>query len=229
MNRSEMRAEIRRLIRDTSTDPASQKVTDETINDRINEIQEEMAQIVGMLTSRGTVDVVAGTREYTLPSWVLAITAANFKDSGGTYLPMTKITENELDLLDSDWRDADTTSDTPGYYYTRRDKIGVYPMPSQSRTSAIQIDIMRRPTALDEDTDIPFENDYRYYSGHMGIVYGVAKICMYDDSKSNDADAFEAKQGFKIKEMLREMSRQNEITRIPNIYESARSGPRRTC
>jgi len=229
MNRLQIREEIRRLIRDTATDPASQKFSDTVLNSRMNEVQEEMCSIAAMLPSRASVNLVASTREYTLPDYYLAITAVYLKDSSGDYKPLTKATESELSLLDVDWRDDSNTSDRPTYYYLRRSVIGLYPMPSVSRTSGLQIDLIRRPDQMDEDTDIPFENNYKYYSAHMGLVYGVCKICKAADGKFDESEVFESKYGLKIKEILRELSRDNELTRIPNIYESARTGARRTC
>lgn len=228
MNKGTIRTRIRAFLKDNSTDESLQRWSSTVLNNDIQEIQEEMVSLTGMLITRITCAVTAGTNEYTLPTTFLGEKQVLFLDSNGTFNRLEKTNERELDLFSVGWRDTSVTSDPVSQYYTRRDKIGLYPIPSVSRASALRIDFVRRPDEMDDDSDVPFNGEYKWYMAHMGIVYGVCRLCMMDEGKWGESDKFEEKYAYSIKEILREMTRDNVDSRIINIYETVRHQPRRT-
>jgi hypothetical protein len=218
MNLGTIRTRIKAFVKDKSTDTALQKRTNAEYDIMINEIHGGMAALTRMLESRVTTGVTAGTSEYDLPSIFLSPVQVLYLNSDGVYVPIEKKTEKELDMINDSWRDTtNTRADPPSCYYLRRNKIGLYPAPSITRASALRIDFIRRVDTMDADADIPFEGVYKYYDYHIGICYGVAELCMLDENK--DSSRFARKYQEILMKIAREISTENEQTRIPNVYE----------
>lgn len=225
MNKGQLITEIRRLIKDTSTDSALQRWTDAILLERLNNVQQEVCAFTGMLEDRISINVTSGTAEYAFTSTVQAVKKAYWKDDNGVYIALTKRTETELDLMESDWRDADGT---PTSYYIRDNYIGLYPNPDVTRTAGLRVDIIEIPTDLSADSDVPFDSEYQFYFAHEGLAFGVARLCSLDENKWDAVNVFETKYFNVIKEIQKQISSENVDTRIPNIYEQARSVQRRT-
>ena len=226
MDRQSITLEIRRLIKDTSTDTALQRWSDAILQSRENYIQEEMMAAAEALEARATdTDIVSGTSEYSLPSTILSIKQVLLMDSASKYDPLKSISEQELNRLDPSWRDV---TGTPTHYYLSRGKIGLYPKPDYSRTSGLRLDGILKAADMSSDTDVPFNSDYRFYFAHLGLCYGVARLCFMDDGKWTDATAMNVLYMDSIKGMKRVATSENFDMRVINVYEQARAGVRRT-
>jgi hypothetical protein len=225
VNLKNIREEIRRLIKDVSEDPGLQRWSDAVILSRINAIQEEVSAFTNMLETSLDINAVSGQSEYPFTSVILAVKKAYWKDDNGTYIPLEKKTTTELDIIDKEWRD---TNGTPSVYYIRDNYIGLYPNPDVTRTAGLRIEVAERPTDLAIDADIPFNSIYQFYPFHQGICFGVARLCMFDEGKFNEASQFETRHYNVIKEIQKQISSENIDVRIPNVYESLRSSPLKT-
>lgn len=225
MNLSQITSETRRLVRDTSGESSLQRWTDAILLERINQVQEEMAAFTGMLESQVDIAIVSGTSEYAFTSVVMAIKKAYYLDDNSVYIPLRKATITELDMIDPAWRDV---TGAPSRYYIRDNYIGLYPEPDVSRTAGLRLEIVNRPTDLVNSGDIPFNSEYQFYFAHEGICFGTARLCMMDENKMDAVNMFESKYFNVIKEIQKQMSSENIDVRIPNVYETQRSGSLRT-
>lgn len=225
MNWGNIRGEIRKFIKDNSSDPALQRLTNADLLVRANNVQEEMVAFTGMLEEEIEINVTSGTPEYAFTSAILAVRKAMWLDDNSVYVNLRKETETGLSLRNSQWRDEDGT---PSGYYVRDNYIGLYPNPDVTRTSGLKVAVLNRPTDLSADADIPFDSEYQFYFSHQGIAFGVARLCYMDNGNWTAVQGFESKYFTVMKEIQKQISRDNIDTRIPNVYEQARSGPRRT-
>lgn len=227
MDRTALRTEIRQLINDTSVDTDRQRFSDTVLNTRIDDAQERIVQLTKCIESRITTDITAGTSEYDFPAEFLIETQVLYLNSDGDWKMLRKISETELNYYYSTWR---SESGTPSHYYLRRSatKLGLYPNPDTSRTSALRIDFVRRPTALVDDTSIPFNALTRLYPFHDIICLEVAKLCSLDEKKMDPVTYFEQKLVQRLRQLMDFVSEPIEGTRIINAYELARASVRRT-
>lgn len=226
MNRGEIRDEIRRLVKDTDTTTSRQRWSDTVLNTRIDQSHDRISAITRCIIDDYDLDLVSGTQEYTLPSYFLQEEQVLYLDGSGNYVAIGKRSENEMNMESAYWR-ATEGSDLE-LYYIRSATIGFYPKPNFSRTGGVKIWLAKRPTAFSADADIPFDSLSTLYPFHDTICFEVAYKCKMDEGKYDEAAALNALLTVKVREMQFQVSSENQQTRIPNIYEYARSGPRRT-
>lgn len=226
MDKEDIRGEIRRQIKDTTSDTSLQRWSNTVLNDRMTMVHEEMCALAGMLEKRATdTNIVSGTAEYSVPDDFIREIRVLYKNASGYYVPLDKKTITELDLFGPHWRDQ---SGTPQYFYIRDTYIGLYPKPDTARTGGLRLDYTCRAPDLSTDASIPFNSKYEFYFAHIGIAFGVARLCMLDEEKFDASDRFENKYGFVIKGIMRQVSQKSEDIRVPNVYEREREIPRRT-
>lgn len=148
------------------------------IDDWVNEGYEDVLLRTRCKVSSATMDLTAGTADYTLPTDILAAIDMDIATSTDTF-PLVR-TDAE-DILRR--RRASTSTDSPSRFYAVEGSnlLLVYPTPSAADT--ITIYYVPRPTALsatsDEPSDIPSEF-------HKAIeFYALAEGADYDDDASS--------------------------------------------
>ena len=226
MNRGEIRDEVRRMVQDTDTDTTRQRWSDTVLDSRIDQAHERIVALTKCVTARQTDDIVSGTQEYAVPQTCLEVTNVMWLDTNSVLTSLTKMTESELNSANPTWR-ADTSS-TPTTYYRRGNYIGVYPKPDYDRTGGLVYDYISRPTSLTSDNSIPYGALYDLYPFHDCIAYMVAEQCKFDELKFTEAQAISQILAIKVREMKYHVTAEPEGARMVNIYETARSSPRRT-
>ncbi len=226
MDREAIRDEARRLYEDTSTTASKQRWSNTVLNTRINEIHKAICVRTKCIRSRITVDTItAGTAEYAMPSIFINAIAAYILDSASDWLPLVKKTEKELDMYDRNWRD--TSGDPASHFYRRREYVGLYPNPSVTRASALRVDFYRLPDDFSADTDVPYESVTEYFPFHRLIAVKAARQSLpKGDTEGKLLLTREFEKG--IREMIQVNQLRGEETRMTNIYEQARTSPRRT-
>lgn len=230
MNRSNLRKEVRMMIGDVDLNvvlgtPNNSEWDDTTLNERLDLAHEKVVDDTGCVETRFNNDITSGIAEYDLPDNFLYATQVLFLNSSNVYTKLQPITEVELDMSVVEWRDE---SGTPSHYYTRRQKIGLYPKPNASKTNGLRIDCIRRPDAFTGDSDIPFQSISPLYPFHRLIAELVAVWCKRDKKDYAGADKLYQDYLIGIRNMKSRLSERWEDRRIINIYEMAREGSRRT-
>jgi len=228
MNRSEIRDEVRRMIRDTDPDTTRRRWTDTDLNGRIDISHEKIVQLTGILETSITNNITSGTSGYALPDIYLKDLIGYWND-GSSWRPLQKTTKTELNFYDNTWQSA-TGSELTHYYISHNNLFSVYPTPNFSRSSALRLDILKRPDALSSDSEIPFDNIYEYFPFHDLLAIETARACLADEGKEKE---FIIKQGelqTRLAQLRSQNSEQYDGTRIVNIYETpgCRWYPRRS-
>jgi hypothetical protein len=226
MNRGDIRSEIREILKDTSTDTTQQRWSDAILNNRINRAQGKIAALTKCIGKRGTdIDIVNGTSEYDLDATYLSTVQVQIKDLAGNFSPLEKKTEEELNLYHPYWRQD---VGAPGIYYIARNKIGLYPCPDYSRNGGLRMDYYCRPTDMTQDSDIPFDSKAILTDFHDLIVIEACRVSKFASGEKEDYLMLEQEFAKRIKEMKVILNGDVDDTRMINIYETARSAPRRT-
>lgn len=228
MNLGEIRDEVRRIIKDTDTNISRQRWSDTVLDNRINIAQGKIAAITLCLSKRVTpdIDIVAGTSEYDLDADFLSDIAVQYLDSGSEWVTLTKTTEEELSSRGINWRV--TTGSAPSHYYISRGKIGLYPCPDFSRSTALRQDIYCRPDDITDDADVPFNASALLEDFHDIIVIDVARTCKISEGLKDDAELLRSERDDRIRDMKMILNMDLTNQRMINIYESARTSTRRT-
>lgn len=221
MNRGEIRTEIRKIIRDT--DSTNYRWSDATLNANIDMSHSKIASITKCIPYRYTMDTVANQAEYIMPDYFLEANEVLYL-SGGDYVPLTKRTENDLDLESELWRSA---TGTPELWYQRINYIGLVPYPTVATVSGLRVDMARLPTAFTADSDIPFDDVKDLYAFHSAIIYDVAMGYVLIDRDDKGYALCASEYAKTIKNMLSQINNKGSETRMPNIYEYARTNNRR--
>ena len=113
-------------------------IPQQTFLDLLGDVHQEIIENVRITPDvTVTVNLTAGTQEYTLPDTVLRIWEVAYSASSGDY---QKLKETNVDWLDYNvpsWRSF--TSSTPSYAYDRGGNIGFVPAPSTSTSGGYPI------------------------------------------------------------------------------------------
>lgn len=221
MDREDIRLEIRRLVKDTDT--TNPRWSDAVLNERIDKSHEYICATSKCYPERYTVSTVANTAEYTMPSYYVHANTVMYYD-GSDWIPLQKRTEQELDIEFPNWR-SDTG--TPSYWYQRINSIGLVPYPTTSTTNGLRVDMARIPTAFTMDTGIPYGGVTDLYPYHLAICYHVAQSCSMDDGVAEKYAIFKKEFDVFMKRLQSQMNNKNTQTRMPNVYDSARTNNRR--
>jgi hypothetical protein len=223
MDREAIRLEVRRLILDTDT--TNPRWSDTVINDRIDISHDRISTLSECINDRITDGIDNAVSEYDLPDYFLNITSVAIKESGSSqWKGIKKVSEHELELLSDSWMND---TGTPRAYYMRGHKIGLYPIPNYTQTSSLRLDITRRPDAFTADTDIPFNSIPSLYAYHDILAFDVARMCSMDEGNANKIAIFSSEVDRILRQINYLLAADEEMTRMPNVYEQNRVGPRR--
>lgn len=116
---------------------------DDQLNQWIADGIDEIALRVEPLVVSATMDVVADTGEYLLPTNLISIKFALFEQPNGDWGQLRETQYSRLFEANPNWETETTT--TPSMWYWRQDVIGLYPIPDTSNTDALRIVYTCRP------------------------------------------------------------------------------------
>lgn len=196
-------SEIKTWVRDFVGDPlptiGQPHFSTASVERAINSIQSEMASNTWCSEGKRSYNIVYGQREYVLSDDVISITRLTIDDERITPTSLVKMDD------DSTW-EATLSTSTPSKYYvvnTTASYIGFDTFPSTTTDHYITIYYIKEPTELSADADIPFDNQPKYASFHIGIVYGATALLLYQDGRPTEADKYYAMYLDRIKAMER--------------------------
>ena len=181
-----IRDESRALLHDVSTDTAKQRWSNTRFNFVINQGQREMCDVVWSVHNSTTIALLKDTTYYTLPDDLYAIERVVY--NGVTVLTEKTITSFDRD--DTSW--LATSTGTPENFYVSVDnkKIGFYPVPDNSALANIYIDFIKIPSDLSSDSDIPFDNVFKYKSYHHLLIYYTVAMINLEESNQTWKDFY---------------------------------------
>lgn len=187
---SEIRSAARLRLRDTTTDATYQRFTDSDLNAIINEGQRDFVNRTTLLTNTTTFGLVNDTAKYVMP--------VDFMVPVRVTVVNKMLTETSYNELDQDQLDWTIRNSTPTSYFmhnvstgVKQIQMGFYPMPSTTTaTSAVDVFYLQQVTALNSDTDVPF-NDKRFaYIYHDVLVDYATAICWLIQGRADYAKAY---------------------------------------
>ena len=184
-NYGEIKSFARRFALDNNADTSLYHFTDVLIGSYTNAGQIDMCNSSFCLEGTTTYTLVSGKREYNFESDMIAITRITLDN---VLLPQKSIAK----LDDSDNWESVLSSSTPSYYYikhTTYSVIGFDVLPNTTYTK-MKVQFVKQPTALVNNSDIPFDGQSRLSSFHFGLVFWTAAMICYEDNREADGDRF---------------------------------------
>ncbi len=152
MTPNDIKDRVKRIFGDES----GAQVTDSDILMWINDAQREAAmQVEGMLRTTNTVDSIADTQSYALPSAAMTLLDISYKGpSDGSYHKLRYLSPNEMDEYIDGWDGTEFNAGDPQIYTRGQESnaIGtsfiVFPRPDTSIVAAFKAEYIRYPNPV---------------------------------------------------------------------------------
>jgi hypothetical protein len=188
LTRNEILEQIRYYVNDTTGTINTSRWTDDFLRKRIDIVQTEIAIFTKCLRGRCLITPIADQSEYRMPNNLITIDRVSFLISGST-IGYKKLDWASMVGMDRDvphWENL--SPGLPQYYYERRNFFGLKPKPARGYCAerAIKLDYYKKPDAMVDDADEPFDNDYSLRGYHQLIILGVVVMCKKDEYKWAD-------------------------------------------
>lgn len=154
-------------------DPSGRLFTSAQVIAKIQEAQERFVLDTRALTDNDTDTLVAGTREYTLPTDCMDVIRMAHKG-----IVLTRLSKFDFDIKTGyDWTEDDGT---PRFYYVDLDPnnkvYGLYPNPEGADAGAyLTIEYLKIPPALSTDAAVPFDGHTLMAPYANAVAYWAAK------------------------------------------------------
>lgn len=146
MNFGDIKKRVRNIVGDETGIFIETEELDMYVNDGYNDV----ARRTKILRDIATINIVAGTAEYSLPSNFIMEKRVTIEN-----LRIRKTTIESIDSIDRSKDDPSNKGNSLAYYFWGS-KIGLYPTPASAITGGLKVYYVRLPlTALAADADIP--------------------------------------------------------------------------
>jgi hypothetical protein len=182
MNRGQIRDEVRVRLSETGTGFYTNAHINQWINDGIDDI----ALATEVIVTTATVDVVADLNEYLLPDALISIKQVHFKDSNSDWHLLRETTYEDLFEQVPDWEDTSNTADPVDKWYWRQDVLGLYPIPSTTRSAGCRILYTCRPSELTADSQ---NTGLPSYMDRAVVLYALYRARLKDRDQQGGAAA----------------------------------------
>lgn len=203
LNTTQIEEQIRYQVRDTTDTVNNPRWSEDILLKRINIVQDDIVAFTKCLKGRCLVTPIAEYGEYRLPNDLLTIDRVTYSISDSTtdHKRLTWMSLADLDIDKMTWEGIG--SGLPREYYERRNYIGLYPKPSSTyaTTKALKIDYWKKPEALSDDDDIPFDGDYSLYPYHDLIIIGVVIMCKKDEGSWQEVQVLQVEYAALLKSL----------------------------
>lgn len=188
LNYGELRTMSRLLARDTVPPSGQPRISEIIVSSFTNIAQQQIAMFTWCSEDNVDMDIVAGQREYSYTDDMIAIERVTLD---GNLVPATSIAK--LDQKNSNWSFSPSTV-TPTVYYSNPGLhvFGFDTIPSTRTDHVLNVTYIKQPTALVNDTDIPFDGQTRLYPFHNIICFYVAAMMCYSDNRATEGDKWYA-------------------------------------
>lgn len=140
-------ADIKYRVKRQFGDESSAQVTDADIVRWANDAMIDIAIKNNCLETRATSDIVAGQKEYDVPTGILRLQSVRYKG--------VRLKNMSMQELDEIVGDSSTTTGVPTVFSVYADQLILFPTPDTSETGALVVYYNRVPTALAVDADTP--------------------------------------------------------------------------
>lgn len=142
---------LRRLFGDES----SVQLEDDDIIRWVNDAQREIVMTSEtLLATTSTEDLVDGTNEYDLPTFLLVLRSLRVKQSGAdSYTSLKFHSLVDFDTYVDGWDGTARGEGRPAIYTTYSGKLFLFPTPNADVTDGIKFLYSRKPTDVDELSD----------------------------------------------------------------------------
>lgn len=176
---SEIWAECGRLL----NDPNNQRWTTDVLTIRANLAQTEIQGFTNAVKTPETVTPTQGIYAITINANTMNIIRATKTLTNGSLKPFDGKTIEELDFLYPDWRQWQPGEPLFYYYDATQQTINIIPATDSANTISNGITIWesRKPAALSNSYDIPFDSIAQMIPYHPAICHWVTAQCWMDD------------------------------------------------
>ncbi len=217
---SDIWAEAGRLL----NDPFNTRWTTDVITARANFAQTEIQGLTNAVKTPETLTPVAGVRTISLNAGTMDIVRATKTLFNGAIRPFNGINVQELDFRYPDWQQWENGEPQFWYYDATNQQINLVPKPDATNaiTNGITAWESRKPAALVNSTDVPFDSNNQMIPYHIAIVYWVVAECWMDDGTP---EALGKSKFFKSGQMLKPGQYEMEIGRIMSEFDIAEAIP----
>ena len=191
-------------------DPNNVEFTTTIIDKAVNDAQERIVLETKCLTDTQSISIVAGTREYDLPTNYLITEGVKIDDT-----PLDPTTKKDLDFYaGSSWNDLEGF---PTQYYIDNEdpdtlKLGFDTKPQTAGTDNCKHLFIVNPTDLALSASIPFDSNTLLYPYHKILVHEVVQDLLQGKQLTSD---IQAKIAFHQKEV------DKLIYKIKSVFKNA--------
>lgn len=142
-------ATLRQIVSDTTRDRNNKirpiDIVDRAINNAYMTVQQELENFIDTTNATQTINIIAWTQEYTLPSLFLKLQTVTFNNIALFRAERKKIIENG----------TVTSTGSPIYYYIKGNEIWLYPIPNISWTLSVEYTALLPTITTSEDSQAP--------------------------------------------------------------------------
>lgn len=180
MNFGQIKSEVGRLL----NDPNNTRWSSQVILDRANEAQNEICVLTKAHRNRRNYTATANQAYIDIGNLdIIDITNASLTDSSGNIYPLEGITREELQYRYPDYQNWDAGAPRFYLFESLANRLFLFPTPDADHAvdSGTSLWTVIRPSDMDDDEDVPFDDDPGLYSFHMAIVHYVVSYCWMDE------------------------------------------------
>lgn len=179
------------------------------VREWMDEGQIDIVRRTGCVTTTGTINVTASTREYSMPSDILKVKHVYYYD-GTNYLRLHQTT---LDELETYFDFPNESAGTPTHYYIKMagtPTIGLYPKPDTTVANAISVYYVQRPSTLTTAATNPAIPEPYH---RLIALYAMWRL-LQKDVKDETADRYQALYEQQMQQMSHDMKNWDRKQRL---------------
>lgn len=182
---AEAETEVRRLVKDTATSASLQRYSDTVLDTFLNQAQREVVTQTWCLQKTTTLTLAAGSTWYSLPSDLINVKTARFRDSTGRVRALDQKSYQAIFQTNPDWERQPGPpfsyllrySTAAGSYY----EVAFIPIPTISSTGTAVMEYYKQATDLTADSDVLLDGFKILIPYHETVIYPVvAKILLLE-------------------------------------------------
>ena len=223
---SDIRTQVRIAIRDNPADTSRYRYSNATLLQFINEGQREVNNLTWACDTSQTYVLTPLTTYYALPTDLIAVHQAYFKDKTGNLIELEEYLQKTLYDQFPSW---DKSNGSPVYYWVSSSsgtsitasnplQISYIPIPTRQSTGTVTIWYYNQPSDLASDSDIPFDGQAQLLSYNMAIAYHAISRIKSIEARNDEAGTYQAMYQTAIAIM------KDRIGRAPNVTSGVRAG-----
>lgn len=223
---SDLRTQIRVAIRDNPSDSSRRRYSDSLLLQFANEGQREVNNLSWACDTSQTYVLTPLTTYYALPTNLIAVHQAYFKDRTGNLIELVEKLQRSLYDAFPGW---DQSHGSPIYYWVSSSsgtsatvsnplQISYIPIPTRQSTGTVTIWYYNQPTDLSSDNDIPFDAQSDLIPYNMTVAYHVIARIKLIEARNDEAVTYQGLYQTSVAIM------KDRIGRAPNYTPGVRAG-----